>query len=220
MSGGSGKLLNKAAASSCVRSRFSINVDFSLGSVSHFLLALSAKNRPPSNTASEVSDESAILVVGTLNHVKSTGVAVVVSLQEPLHVSAAAELTEDEEPVVVGKGRVPLPGIATEDDGDDDAFGLGLVELELGPVRIEVVFDAGGDEICDPVEFDAEDDGTVDTMLIKLDTDALLVTNAVLLELNGDSIAEELLPVLVLEVFESISVVLKVAVLLLMLEVE
>jgi len=116
------RLSNKAAASSCVCLTSSRNWDLSLSSVSHLLLAWSAKNRPPRNTASDVAASSDIVVVGILNHVKSTGVGFVVSVHEPLHVYRLVEDAEDkdEEPVEVGKGRVPFPGIAVDDCEDDD----------------------------------------------------------------------------------------------------
>jgi len=98
MSGLFVKSLNKDSASSCARLTSSRYCDFSLESVSHCLLVLRPKNRPPSNTASDVADWSDNVVNGTSNQAKEAGVAVVVSVHEPLHVidpAEAAELVED-----------------------------------------------------------------------------------------------------------------------------
>jgi hypothetical protein len=98
-----------------------------LESVSHCRLAWSAKNKPLRNIASVVAAVSETVLVGISNQVKDTGDGVSDSLHAPLKLKAPAG-SEDKELVVVGKGKMPIPGTHIEDDEDDNPE---TVELEL-----------------------------------------------------------------------------------------
>lgn len=76
------------------------------------------------------------MLVGISNHVKDTGVAVDVSLHIPLKLNGIVDVSEDEdeELVVVGKGRKPLPGTSTERDEEDNT----VAELDTDPDSIEL----------------------------------------------------------------------------------
>jgi hypothetical protein len=143
---------------------------------------------------------SDIVVVGTFSQIKDAGVAVVVSVHEPLHVSGAVEDAEDEgaELVAVGKGKVPLPDITIKDD-EDAAEDTDLVALVA--VTVESGFNAEDDEIDDPV-------------LVAFKRDALVVTESELLELKVcDPVADESEPVMLLDVFERVAVEVELAML-------
>jgi hypothetical protein len=117
-------------------------------------LARSAKNRPPRKTASDVAAVFEIVLVGMSNHVKDTGVAIDVSLHIPLKLKGVVEAPEDEdeELVVVGKGKMPLAGTNTEGDEkgnpvaeldtDPDLIELNAVDLPVTKLRLATVLDA------------------------------------------------------------------------------
>ena len=114
-----------------------------MASVIHCRLAWSPKKRRPRNTASEVAAASEIVVVGTSNHVSDTGDGVDDALHVPLKLKGNDEVLEDEELVVVGKGKVPLPGRDAEDTDDDpvpvaefEVLNSVVEELVLGLVPV------------------------------------------------------------------------------------
>lgn len=119
------KSLSRDSVSSCVFLTVSRYWDFRFSSVSHFRLAWSAKNKLSRKTASDVVAASEIVLVGILNHVKSTGVNVdSISVYGLVKLKGAVEI----ELLEVGKGKTPLPGADLEADEDAD---LVLIELDL-----------------------------------------------------------------------------------------
>jgi hypothetical protein len=98
-------------------------------------LACKAKNRPPRSTASDVSSAaSEIVPVGILNHVKDTGDGVDESPHDPIKAKGGVEVPENkDENVVVGKGKMPLPGINMEDEEDEDPV---TVEFDFEPATM------------------------------------------------------------------------------------
>jgi hypothetical protein len=160
--------LRSAVVSSWVFLTSSRNWDFSVESVSHFRLAWRARNNPPSSTASDVSAAALVIVpVGTSKNAKLTGVIELASaVHEPLALAPKEPVeTPDDDPVEVGKGKIPIPGIELDDD-DADADDplptelelLNVFEEELEPDALTVV-ELGPPEpvwleliVCDPVE--------------------------------------------------------------------
>lgn len=80
-----------------------------MGSVTHSLLASSARNNPPSSTASCVATGPEIVVVGISNQANANGDIVEEALHVPLKVKRAPEL-DDEELDEDPKGKTPVPG--------------------------------------------------------------------------------------------------------------
>jgi hypothetical protein len=118
------KSFNKAMASSFVFSTSSRNWDFSFGFVSHCLLAWRAKNSCPRYNDSEVACAAAIVLVGMSNHTKEAG-----EDDESVHIPLKVIGTcEDKDAVVVGKGKMPIPGTDAEDGKRDNIVPF---ELEL-----------------------------------------------------------------------------------------
>jgi len=125
---------------------FSMYCDFNLGSVSHFLLFLSAKNKPVRSIASDVCSEGAIVPVGRSRKDREIGVGVFVSVHEPLQVKGLSldelrgevvtpdDKLEDENPVSMA--LVCATELDDDDDGDhvDDPV---LEELEPISVALE-----------------------------------------------------------------------------------
>jgi hypothetical protein len=114
------------------------------------------------------------VLVGISNHVKDTDDAVDISLHTPLKLKGAVE-GEDEGLVVVGKGKMPFPGINIEDDWDEyplplelELLGIVMVEFELYGVPVAET-EPLKLEKCDPFAVEVELELTVQDPVLELD---------------------------------------------------
>lgn len=198
--------LSKAAVSLCVLFTSSRYCDLAVGSVSPFRLALSARNKPPSSTASDVSAAAlAIVPVGTSTHMNDTGVVGVgSSVHEPIALKELFEAPVDEDPVAVGRGKMPITGIELDDadadadteiEADDDPLPIELellnpfteLEIDLLPVpERELVKPVWLDlDVCDLVVNPLEPELSDDVALDKKERD-----NELLVELENHPLVE------------------------------